>query len=140
IGKKGFSETTEIRLNLRWPPDKINKKASELKPRFQKDPDVNDFNLIILAERSKHNEIAKIYRLSDKKLDLENFKRELKLFDYRKSLIAYMDKRRKELVRKKEIAEQTYKNVGTTIMAIKKYKEFVRFDELDSKWMDGFKS
>jgi len=140
IGKKGHSEIDEFRINLRWPPDKIDKDASELKPRFPKDPDVNDFNLIIMGERSKHSEIAKIYRLSDKKLDLESFKRELKLFDYRKSLVTYMDRRRKELVKKKEIAEQTYKNIGTTIKAIKRYQEFVRFDELDSKWMDGFKS
>lgn len=139
IGVPGFSETEEFRLNLRWPPEKIDLKGSVLKPRFKNDQDVNDYNIIIMSERARHNEIAKVYRLSGRKLNLENFKRDIRLFSYRESLVTYMNKRRRELCNKGEIKKSTYFNVGSTIHSLIEYDPNVRFDQIDVKWMSAFK-
>lgn len=140
IGSKGSRETEDFPLKLKWPVNKIDLEASKLKSRKPKDEDVNDYNLIILSERAKHNEIAKRYRLHDTNLNMSSFKRDLKLFDYKKSLITYMDKRRKERLKTKDIEWQTYKNHGSTIKAIMEYEEFVRFDQLNKNWMNAFKN
>ncbi len=139
IGVPGASETEEFRLNLRWPPDKIDRKASILKPRYRGDKDVNDYNIIIMAERGIQNEIAKLYRLSNKRLTIKDLKRDMKIYNYRESVVAYMDKRRRELYLKSEIVEQTYKNVGSTIYSLLQYQPAVRFDEINVKWMMAFK-
>lgn len=140
IGVPGLSETEEIRMNLRWPPEKIDLKGSVLKPRFKGDQDVNDYNIIILSERSRHNEIAKVYRLSGKRLNLTYFKRDLRMFSYKESVISYMNKRRRELCLKGEIKQNTYMNVGCTIHSLIEYDPNVRFDQIDVKWISAFKS
>lgn len=140
IGVKGYSTTEEFKLKLRWPPRKIDRRSSILKPRYKGDPDVNDYNILILAERSKHNEIAKIYRLSGKNLSMEAFTRELRLFDYKEALVTYINKKRKELYLQGIIGHQTYKNVGSTVYSILEYQPAVRFDEVDLKWMEKFKA
>lgn len=140
IGSTGLSETKQFPLKLRWPVDRIDLESSRILPRHRKDEDVNDYNIIILNERAKHNEIAKIHRLSGSKLNMTIFVRDLKLFDYRTALITYMDKKRKDLLKAKEIEWGTYKNVGSTIKTITDYQQFVRFDEVNTKWMQKFKA
>lgn len=139
IGTKGRQEMNQFKLNLKWPPECIDLKASTLLSRKPKDPDVNDYNMMIMMERAKYNEIAKIYRLSEQKLTMQSFTRDLKMFDYRHSVVTYIDKRRTERVRKGEIDHGTWKNAGSTIHTLLEYQEFVRFDDINLKWMRDFK-
>jgi len=81
IGRKGSQETKDLPLKLKWPIEKVDLDGSKLLNRERKDIDVHDYNLIILAERAKHDEIAKLYRLSGEKLSMETFLRDLKIFE-----------------------------------------------------------
>jgi integrase len=140
IGSTGSRETDEIKLHIKWPVDKVDLEGSKLLPRFKSDPDVNDFNMMIMDDRGQYNEIAKNYRLARKRLTLAAFHRETGLKNVRTSLIAYMEHTRKYLLKKRLIEEQTYKNVGSTIYTIKRYQPTVRFDEIDTKWIATFKA
>lgn len=125
-------------LKLRWPAKYVDLDRGRLIQRFPKDPDVQDYNMIIDGVIADYNEVAKKYRLANRNLTMDLFRRELKIGDSKKSLLAYMKLRRDELYRKKEISLQTWKNVGGTINEIALYQEDVTFAEINSEWMSGF--
>ncbi|WP_039053684.1 site-specific integrase [Sphingobacterium sp. T2] len=127
-------------MNLEWPADKIDFENSTLLPRFKGDPDCNDYNLIIMSERAKLNEIAKTYRLANRLLTIEDLKREIIFADSTKSVVAYFELRRKELYKKRLISYQTYRNYGSTIGRIREFAPYVRFDQINKRWMSNFKS
>src|SRR3546814_13667527 len=108
-----------IPLGIRWPVDKIDFASNTLIRRQRGDKDANDYNMIILSERAKYNEIAKIYRLSNKRLDLKSFRRELKLNDAKSCVPAYMEHPSKELYIKRESTKQTNKKVGSPILQLR---------------------
>src|SRR5690606_33844054 len=101
-----------------WPLDKIDFKANRVKPRDRNDADANDYNLIILTELHKLNEVAKRFRLVGKVINMKAFLREFKVVDYSKNLIGYMMHMRNERYRERDIQYQTYKNHGSTIESI----------------------
>lgn len=140
ISCNGKSDRYYHNVQLEWPHDKIDFENSTLLPRTKKDVDVNDYNMIILSERSKLNDIAKIYRMGNRLLTVEAIKRELLFADSSKSIVTYFEIRRKELYRRKEIGFQTYKNYGTTIGRIKEFDELARFEQIDTHWMSKFKA
>src|SRR5690606_1297093 len=84
--------------------------------------------------------IAKIYRLSGRTLSIKELKREIIFSDSNTSVIGYFQLRRKELYRIRQISLQTWKNYGTTIGRIEEFQYDVRFDQMNKKWMDRFKS
>lgn len=140
ISTPGKYEAEEFPLKLRWPVDRIDREAGLLLPRERKDPDVNDFNLIIRDQMSQYNDIAKMYRLANRTLDMSLLKRELRFNDPTKSLVKYMDLKRTELYNRREISKQTWKNVGSTIKVLTEYQEVIHFDEIDEAWMRKFKA
>lgn len=140
ISYSGNWERDYFKLRLEWPVGKIDFDNAMLLPRFKEDPDVNDYNMIIMTERSKYNEIAKIYRLSGRTLSIKELKREVIFADSNKSVIGYFQLRRRELYRNKQISYQTWKNYGTTIGRMEEFQFDVRFDQVNKKWMDRFKS
>ena len=140
IGTKGRKKVKQFKLNLKWPPQCIDLEASKLLPRKPKDPDVNDYNMIIMMERGKYNEIAKVYRLSGKMPTMESFIRDIKLFDYKHSVVTYIDKRRTERFKAGDIDFGTWKNAGSTIHTLLEYQEGVRFENVDYQWMIDFKN
>lgn len=140
IGTKGKREVSQFKLNLKWPAHLVDTEASKLLPRKPKDPDVNDYNIIIMMQRARYNEIAKIYRLSEKFPTMENFTRDLKMYDYRHSVVTYIDNRRTERSRAGEIDYGTWKNTGSTIHTLLQYDPGVRFEHIDYQWMVKFKN
>lgn len=135
ISTPGNSSRTYIPLNLEWPANLIDLEESILLPRHKKDPDANDYNMMIMSERAKLNEIAKLYRLSGRYLSVDVVKRELFYFDPAKSVIGYFKKRRKELFKLKAISEQTWKNYGSRIIALEKFESGLRWDQVDVKFI-----
>src|SRR5690606_17480929 len=111
-----------------------------LLPRYKGGPDVNDYNMIIMTERAKINEIAKVYRLANRSLSIKELKREMIFADSSKSVVGYFELRRQELYRRREISFQTWKNYGTTIGRIKEFQYNNRFDQIRKKWMDLIKA
>lgn len=140
ISSQGKPERDFIPLDLDWPMDKIDFDNSILLGRYRGDKDANDYNLMIMGERAKLNDIAKVYRLSNRYLTVKDLKREIVFADSNKSVVAYFELRRKELYSRGQISEQTWKNYGTTIGRLKEFDEFVRFDQMSKKWMSNFKS
>lgn len=140
ISYSGSWERDYFKLNLEWPLDKIDFDNAMLIPRYKEDPDVNDYNMIIMTERAKFNEIAKVYRLANRSLSIKELKREMIFADSSKSVVGYCELRRKELYRRREISFQTWKNYGTTIGRIKEFQYDIRFDQINKKWMDRFKA
>src|SRR5690606_18852037 len=119
---------------------KIDFDNAMLLPRYKGDPDVNDYNMIIMTERAKFNEIAKVYRLANRTLSVKELKREMIFADSSKSVVGYFELRRKELYRRREISYQTYRNYGTTIGRIKEFQYGIRFDQISKKCMDRIKA
>ncbi len=140
ISTPGNLDRDYFPLNLEWPLEFIDFEQSQLKQRFKNDPDFNDYNLIIMTERSRLNEIAKLYRLSGRHLSTGTLKRELFYFDTQKSVIGYFMKRRKELLKMKVISEQTWKNYGSTIAALEGFDPRLRWDQVNIKFMYEFRA
>ncbi len=140
ISQPGRVEREYLPLNLEWPNDKIDLKNSTLLPRHRNDLDVNDYNMIIMTMRAKINEIAKMFRLAGRNLDVKSLKRELIFADSNKSVLAFIQMKRDELYNKKMISHQTWKHYGSLAKRIEQYDELACFYDLDKKWMDGFKS
>lgn len=140
ISTPGNLDRDYIPLNLEWPLEAIDFDQSLLKQRFKNDPDFNDYNLIIMTERARLNEIAKLYRLSGRHLSTEALKRELFYFDTNKSVIGYFMKRRRELLKMKVISEQTWKNYGSTIAALEEFNPKLRWDQVSVKFMYEFRA
>lgn len=140
ISNGGRYEQERFPVKLKWPHDKVDRERAILLPRHRDDPDMNDYNMIIMDQRARYNEIAKTYRLANRCLDMSAFRRELRFNDPTKSLVKYMQDKRTELFSKKEISLQTWKNVGSTIKILEEYKPLIRFDELNAKWMRDFKN
>ncbi len=140
ISTPGNLDRDYLPLNLEWPLELIDFEKSLLKPRSKKDQDFNDYNLIIMTERSRLNEIAKLYRLSGRYLSTESLRRELFYFDTTKSVIGYFMKRRRELLKLKIISEQTWKNYGSTITALEEFNPRLRWDQVNIKFMYEFRA
>lgn len=140
ISDAGKYESEKFPLRLRWVAAKVDTQNSLLLPRRRADEDVNDYNLIIMSERARYNEIAKMYRLKGRSLTMKLFRRELRYNDPSKSLTKYMDNKRTELYNKREISLQTWKNVGSTIRILNEFQDVIRFDEIDEPWMRSFKN
>lgn len=130
----------EVPLKLMWQADCIDLANGVLKPRFKKDHEVNDYNLIIESERSKHTEIFRTYRLRKEDLDIAKFKREVSTFDQRECFLTYMDKEAKKRFSRKEIERKSYQNAMATIETIRKYDPICLFKNIDAKWMKGYKT
>ncbi|GAA4137980.1 site-specific integrase [Sphingobacterium kyonggiense] len=127
-------------LHLKWPESKIDSNNSKLLSRSKKDPDVNDYNMIIMSERSKMNEIAKLYRLSNRILTCELLKREIFYFDPSQSVIGYFKKRRRELFKLRVISENTWKNYGSTINELENFRPTIRWEQITYNFMQEFKA
>jgi integrase/recombinase XerD len=140
ITGNGNKYRTRLPLDLRWIAEKVDRGNNTLLPRTRKDNDVMDYNMMIISEISKVNEIAKIYRLSNRILTEENLLRELRLAQTSKSLIGYMISRSKELLNKRLISYQTYKNYHTTINTLITYDDKAEFSQISTRWMDGYKA
>lgn len=140
ISATGAPERDYFPLDLEWPMERIDFDNAMLLPRSKGDPDVNDYNMIIMSERNKFNEIAKVFRLSGRMLTIADLKREVIFADAKNSVIGYFLLKRKELYRRRDISEQTHKNYLGTINRLKEFDESVRFDQLNKKWMDRFKA
>ncbi len=139
ISTKGNYERSREPLDIRWPHDKIDRDNSMLLPRSRNDEDVNDYNMIIMSERSKYNEVAKIYRLTDRVLTIKALKREVLFLDSNKSVVGYCTHLRNDLYKKKVISRHTWAHYGSTIKRIEEFDLSVRFDQVNKKWIDKFK-
>ena len=127
-------------LKLRWPVDKIDLEKQILLPRMKKDPDVQDYNLIIQSERAKYTEIQKAYRLRNEDLSLDKFKAELKVFNDRESFSNYLERESKRRHYIKDICKKNMENVHAVKLQVLAYDPVPSFKNINTNWMEGFKT
>ncbi|MBS7565123.1 phage integrase SAM-like domain-containing protein [Mucilaginibacter sp. Bleaf8] len=130
---------TEIPLKLRWPADKVDVVKGELLPKRKRDPDVDDYNLLIATEQGKHTEILRSYRLKKAYIDLDIFRREVQTFDNRESFLGFMITENKARYRDKVIEHKTFRNIKSTITLMAKFDPSWRYDTLNQKFVAKFK-
>jgi integrase len=129
----------EFDLKLRWPADKIDTVGFKLLPRYPKDPDVSDYNLIIKCTQAKYSEILLTYRLRKEDLTIQGFARELRTFDGKECFITYMRKEAERRYNKKEIEFRTFQNSNSALLQVMAYDNLSLFKNIDLKWIQGFK-
>ncbi len=128
-----------VKLGLSWPKEFVDLENGRILPRKKKgDPDFRDYEMIIITELGKINEIFKVYRLQDRTLTPELFKKELKTFTRRKDFIIYMSEDIKCRHKMREIAPQTYRNHMTTLHQLIRFSPVVPFHAMDSKFLTKF--
>lgn len=125
-------------LDLKWPVDFFDKKAGQLLQRQKKDPDFNDYMLIIGNELQKINEIFKIYRIQDKPLNMESFLFEYNNSDVRKDFIVFMRHHLKMRLMYKQIDERTHKNGTGTVNRLVEFCKTLPFYMLTDKFLIKF--
>lgn len=129
----------EYPLKLKWPVNKIDVQKGVLLPRQKDDNDVSDYNMIIMDERAKFNEIFKTYRLRREFIDFDKLTRELKIFSTRESFLTYYENQNKLRLRTKQICQKSHDNHQAVISQVKAYDSEALFSNIDKKWMEGFK-
>jgi len=130
----------EFRLKLKWPAKLVDLKNGRLLPRIKNDPDVSDYNLIIEAERAKHTEIFRIYRIKQEYIDLSKFSNELKVFNMRECFSAYLDAERLRRFARGEISKRTSMNAHVVLMRMLDFDKLCLFRMIDVSWMKKFKA
>lgn len=140
ITSNGKGEREYFPLKIDWPIQKIDFDNAILKPRSKDDLDTNDYNMIIMTERAKLNDIAKKYRLSGRVLTVAELKRELIFIENSKTVYQYILFKRNELARLKMISHQTWKHYGSMAERVHQFSPDVKFEQIDKRWMDRFKA
>ena len=99
-------------------------------------PKVFDDNLCIERVLAQINDIMVRYRLSGLTLTAELLKNEYKNPSRRIDFYAFADEVLKE--RKPDIANQTYKNIASSIKKMKEYQDSLAFSEITPEWLTKF--
>ncbi|HAX95614.1 MAG TPA: hypothetical protein DCY35_03710 [Prolixibacteraceae bacterium] len=101
-----------------------------------KSSSVADDNLSIERVLAQINDIMVRYRLSGLTLTAELLKNEYKNPSRRIDFYAFADEVMKE--RKPDIANQTYKNISSSIKKMKEYQDSLAFSEITPEWLTKF--
>lgn len=127
-----------INLGIAWPLAYIDQENGRILPRSKKDQDFKDYEMMILTELSKINEVFKIYRLQDRLLTPELFKKELKNAGRRKDFLKFMETDIAERYNTGEIVLRTKLNHTSTYKRLVKFAGEIPFYAIDSKFLMRF--
>jgi integrase/recombinase XerD len=130
----------EFPLKLQWPPGKINLVKNVLLPRHENDPDVSDYNLMIMMEQAKHTEIFKDYRIRKVPLDVTLFAQVVSVHDQKESFVAYMKRTILMRSNSKDIAHRTVQNHNATVVHMMEFNGIWPFERINAAWMKKFKN
>jgi integrase/recombinase XerD len=114
-------------------PENWNDKDKKIKGNTKK---AKDDNLIIERVLATINDIMVRYRLSNVLLTAELLKNEYKNPSRRIDFYAFADEIIKK--RKPDIANQTYKNITSSIKKMKEYQPRLSFSEITPEWLTEF--
>lgn len=127
-------------LKLRWLASKVDLDKGVLLPRMRKDPDLNDYQLIIDLERGKHAEIIRTYRLRNAFIDIKKFAIEVKVFDNRQSFTTYMERKIQNRFDTHDICDRTRRNARSTLRLMVAFNLVWNFSEVNSDFIKRFKN
>ncbi|WP_183559581.1 site-specific integrase [Mucilaginibacter sp. SP1R1] len=129
----------EFPLKLKWPVDKIDRVNGLLLPRKKADPDVNDFNLMIRMEQSKHTEILRTYRIKNISIEIRQFSKENRVFNQLGSFVSYMFRETDNRYKRKEIVKRSWQNHNSTNAIMVEFDGYWNFQHINLQWMKRFK-
>ena len=127
-----------VPLLISWPFKFIDREGGRILPRNKKDPDFSDYNMIILSEMGKINEIFKRYRLRDKVLYVPLFKKEYKGYSLRTNFVEYMAYKISNRRSKNLISQGSVRLHNSSYNRLKEFRERVPFHELDKEFLEDF--
>jgi len=128
----------EVPLKIEWPFTKVDIEKGEIIPRQRKDPDHQEFSLMIETERNKFWQIAKHFRLIEKHFDLDDIIKEAGSFERRRDLVKYFDSRIKELRKTLKREDQTLRHYKVTKSRIEEFHPGVKITQVNSDWLESF--
>lgn len=133
-------EKKDFPLKLDWPVERIDLKNQILLAQGKRDTKVDDYNLLIDADRAKFTEIQITYRIRKEDLNIDKLAREFRIFNEKECFASYLELERNRRYKRKEIEKNTWQNAHATKMAMLSYDQTCLFKNINRKWMNGFKT
>lgn len=130
-------EKWRVDLDISWPPGKFSE-ADLCRPRSRKDPDVDEYNIIIGNARAKANSIHKDYLVRGINLTLDAFKKEYRSSLNKNDFIQYFAQKSFERWNKQRIQDHTYKMEKGTLSRLRSFATIIPFNELTHEWAFEF--
>ncbi len=127
-------------LELEWPKQHFNEARGICMPRYENDPDAEDYNIILDDAQHRANEIFKSYRLQDRRINMDLFTREWFSVIDRNDFVSYMEKKMLMRLRDRDIKDSTYANHQKTLVKLKDFTNEMPFIEIDFNWAKKFDS
>jgi hypothetical protein len=126
-----------IDLDISWPPSHFTE-TTLCKSRSRKDPDVEEYNVIIENARTKANAIHKDYLLRGLHLTLESFLKEYRTNLNKNDFIQYFAQQSFERWNKRRISDDTYEKEKGTIKRLLGHAQVLPFHEFHPDWAYEF--
>jgi integrase/recombinase XerD len=135
------SKKTTLSLELKWDPEFFDEDKGRLLKRSKKDPDIEDYEMIIQTTMAKVNEIFKWYRLAGQPLTMEKFKDEMNSFTSKTDFIAFFEKKLNDRrYKEKVIEEQTYRNHRAVLRKLRQFSPKLRFVDITPEFLNRYKA
>ncbi|MCZ8021229.1 MAG: tyrosine-type recombinase/integrase [Cyclobacteriaceae bacterium] len=126
-----------INTGLFWPKDSFDEKDL-CKPRFKKDPDVEEYNVILNSALARCNSIRKDYMLRNINLTLPAFLREYKTDLNKNDFIEYFAQKSFDRWNRGLISDVTYEKEKGTLKKLKKFYDYLAFSDFNYDWAYDF--
>ena len=120
-------------LDLTWPAKNFNE-SDLCRARMRKDPDVDDYNIIINNARTKANSIHKDYRMRGLHLTLETFVKEYRSDLNKLDFIQFFAQKSFERWNKRLISDDTYEKEKGTLKRLRSFASILPFYEFNEDW------
>jgi len=124
-------------LDLVWPP-KYFSESDLCRARMRKDPDVDDYNIIINNTRSKANTIHKDYRMRGLHLTLDAFVKEYKSDLNKLDFVQFFAQKSFDRWNRRLISDITYEKEKGTLSRLKSMSPELPFYEFTPDWAREF--
>jgi site-specific recombinase XerD len=134
------SDRTTLPLNVSWPVEFFDNKQGVFLHRHRNDQQAIDYNMIVLKEKAKINDIFMFYRHSDFLLSVDQFRKEYNRYESRSDFYAWVLSTAQELFDEGKIELRTFKNAKSSVAFLKKFKEIIKFNELTGDLLESIES
>lgn len=124
-------------LDLCWPP-KYFSESDFCRGRMRKDPDADDYNIIINNAKAKANTIYKEYRMRGLPLALETFDKEYRSDLNKLDFIEFFAQKSFERWNRRLISDDTYEKEKGTLSRLKALAPILPFYEFNADWARTF--
>lgn len=127
-------------LDIAWPPSRFHD-ADYCRQRFRKDPDYEEYNVIINTAKGKADSIHKEYLIRQLPLSLDVFLKEYRSGLSKHDFITYFEQKSFERWNKNQISDLTRAKEKVTVGKLKVFADEIPFNVLNINWayeLDSF--